>query len=73
MIPVRPDTATSMLRMNFPVGAITDTLAIIPLVFPGSARHCLAATRATEPKGSYTFQYQFPIQRRHPEWIRIPT
>ncbi|MGB6409988.1 MAG: hypothetical protein WBF16_02170 [Candidatus Deferrimicrobiaceae bacterium] len=39
MIPVSMDTATTMLRISFLVGAITDGLAIIPMVFPriGSA------------------------------------
>jgi hypothetical protein len=34
MIPVSMDTATTMLRISFLVGAITDGLAIIPMVFP---------------------------------------
>ncbi|MCJ7809921.1 MAG: hypothetical protein MUP26_06630 [Desulfobulbaceae bacterium] len=39
MIPVSMDTATTMLRISFLVGAVTDGLAIIPMVFPriGSA------------------------------------
>jgi hypothetical protein len=39
MIPVSMDTATTMLRISFLVGAITDGLAIIPMAFPriGSA------------------------------------
>ncbi|MGB3095281.1 MAG: hypothetical protein WBB46_00925 [Candidatus Deferrimicrobiaceae bacterium] len=39
MISVSMDTATTMLRISFLVGAITDGLAIIPMVFPriGSA------------------------------------
>jgi len=34
MISVSMDTATTMLRISFLVGAITDGLAIIPMVFP---------------------------------------
>lgn len=34
MISVSLDTATTMLRISFLVGAITDGLAIIPMVFP---------------------------------------
>ncbi len=39
MISVSMDTATTMLRISFLVGAVTDGLAIIPMVFPriGSA------------------------------------
>jgi hypothetical protein len=39
MISVSTDTATTLLRISFLVGAITDALAIIPMVFPriGSA------------------------------------
>jgi len=39
MISVSIDTATTMLRISFLIGAITDGLAIIPMVFPriGSA------------------------------------
>jgi len=39
MISVSMDTATTMLRISFLVGAITDGLAIIPMAFPkiGSA------------------------------------
>jgi len=39
MISVSMDTATTMLRISFLVGAITDGMAIIPMVFPriGSA------------------------------------
>jgi hypothetical protein len=35
MISVSMDTATTMLRISFLVGAITDGLAIIPMAFPG--------------------------------------
>jgi hypothetical protein len=39
MVSVSLDAATTMLRISFLVGAITDGLAIIPMVFPriGSA------------------------------------
>ena len=39
MISVSMDTATTMLRISFLVGAVTDGLAIIPMAFPriGSA------------------------------------
>ena len=39
MISISMDTATTMLRISFLVGAVTDGLAIIPMVFPriGSA------------------------------------
>jgi len=39
MLSVSLDTATTLLRISFLVGAITDGLAIIPMVFPriGSA------------------------------------
>ena len=39
MISVSKETATTMLRISFLVGAITDGLAIIPMAFPriGSA------------------------------------
>jgi len=39
MISVSMDTATTMLRISFLIGAITDGLAIIPMAFPriGSA------------------------------------
>jgi len=34
MISVSMDTATTMLRISFLIGAITDGLAIIPMAFP---------------------------------------
>jgi hypothetical protein len=34
MISVSMDTATTLLRISFLVGAITDGLAIIPMIFP---------------------------------------
>jgi hypothetical protein len=35
MISVSIDTAITLLRISFLVGAITDALAILPMVFPG--------------------------------------